>query len=220
LVEPQAAAGRSAQREYERRKLKRETDVRARHRRLGGLILALSDEPQSTTAWAKGAEGERRLGAGFDALATAGVVTIHDRRIPGSRANIDHIAVAPSGVCVIDAKRYRGQVTKRDVGGWFSTDYRLYVGRRDCTKLVGAMTRQLDAVQRALGDAHADVPVRPVLCFVDSDWQWFAKPFELDGGLVAWPKVVREQLMQAGPLTAQGVLNIAALLERNLPPAL
>ncbi len=35
---------------------------------------------------------------------------LHDRRIPGSRANIDHIAIATSGVWVIDAKRYKGKV--------------------------------------------------------------------------------------------------------------
>ena len=35
---------------------------------------------------------------------------LHDRRIPGTRANIDHIAVASSAVWVIDAKRYNGKL--------------------------------------------------------------------------------------------------------------
>jgi len=38
---------------------------------------------------------------------------LHDRRIPGSRANIDHIVVAPSGVWIIDAKRYSDQLVQR-----------------------------------------------------------------------------------------------------------
>ena len=42
--------GESAQREFQRRKDTRESRVREKHPRLGGLILALSDEPQSTTA--------------------------------------------------------------------------------------------------------------------------------------------------------------------------
>jgi hypothetical protein len=214
-----STAGGSAQREYERRKAKREDAIRSRHPRLGGLILALSDDPQSTTAWAKGAEGERRLGAGLDTLAEAGVVALHDRLIPGTRANIDHLAVAPSGVWVIDAKRYSGQVSKRDVGGWFSTDLRLYVGRRDCTKLVAAMGKQVAAVRAALGGDWADVPVRPVLCFIDAEWGWFARPFELDGVVVAWPKATRQLLVRPGPYTPDGIDLIAAHLENRLAAA-
>lgn len=216
---PVSAAGGSAQREYERRKTKREDSIRWRHRHLGGLILALTDDPQSTTAWAKGAEGERRLGAGLDTLAAAGVVALHDRLIPGTRANIDHLTVTPTGVWVIDAKRYQGQVAKRDVGGWFSTDVHLYVGRRDCTKLATAMAKQVAAVRAALGDGWADVPIRPVLCFVDAEWGWFAKPFELNSVLVAWPKAVRELLAKPGPNTAERISLIAEQLESRLRPA-
>lgn len=215
----QSVAGASASREYERRKSKRETNIRARHPRIGGLMLALSEEPQSITAWAKGAEGERRLGAGLDKLASAGVVAIHDRQIPGTRANIDHLAIAPSGVWVIDAKRYAGQVAKRDRGGWFSTDVRLYVGTRDCTKLVTAMAMQVDAVRAALGTDWADVPVRPALCFIDADWAWFAKPFELASVVVAWPKAIYEQLARPGPYTAEGIETLAKVLEGKLKPA-
>jgi len=68
---------------------------------------------------------------------------LHDRRIPGARANVDHIVVAPWGVFVIDAKNYKGRVEKRDRGGFFSTDYRLYVGGRDKTALVAGMAKSL-----------------------------------------------------------------------------
>jgi hypothetical protein len=214
-----SAAGASAVREYERRKSKRETETRARHPRIGGLILALSEEPQSTKAWAIGADGERRLGAGLDKLASGGVVAIHDRRIAGTRANIDHIAVGPTGVWVIDAKRYSGQVAKRDRGGWFSTDFRLYVGTRDCTKLVAAMGKQVAAVRVALGPEWADVPIRPALCFIDADWAWFARPFEVAGVLVAWPKAIYEQLVRPGPYTPEGITTLATVLEENLKPA-
>ena len=87
---------------------------------------------------------------------------------------------------VVDAKRYAGQVAKRDVGGWLRRDVRLFVGRRDCMKLVQAMPKQIGAVRDALGGEWAEVPVLAMLCFVDADWQWFAKPFELDGVLVTW----------------------------------
>lgn len=43
--------GASARREFERRERSRERRIREKHPRLGGLIHAISDEPQSTKAW-------------------------------------------------------------------------------------------------------------------------------------------------------------------------
>jgi hypothetical protein len=214
-----AVAGGSAQREFERRKAKRHDAIRSRHPRIGALLLAVTEEPSTTTNWAKGAEGERKLGAGLDNLAERGVLMLHDRRRPGTTANIDHLAVAPTGVWVIDAKRYTGQVAKKDVGGWFSSDVRLFIGRRDCTKLVTGMAKQVDAVRTALGAEWADVPVRPVLCFVETDWRWFASPFELDGVLVTWPKALRELLVRSGPYVAKTVERINGRLDERLRPA-
>jgi hypothetical protein len=128
-------AGASARREFERRKAKREERVRAKHTKLGGLILAISDEPQSTAAWDVGALGEERLGKGLDQLASDRLRLLHDRRIPKSKANIDHLAVTASGVYVIDAKKYRGRPHLRIDGGLFRPRVeRLLVGSRDCSK--------------------------------------------------------------------------------------
>ena len=101
--------GASARREFERRHARREDRVRSEHRRLGGLILALSDNPQSTKAWDTGALGEERLGARLNELVGDSLRVLHDRKVPGSSANIDHLAVTPHGVFVIDAKRYQGR---------------------------------------------------------------------------------------------------------------
>jgi hypothetical protein len=148
-------AGASARRRYERLHDQREQHVKGKlGRRLGGVYLALSEEPQSTTAWAQGARGERLLGEHLENLHDdTTVIVLHDRRIPGSRANVDHIAVARSGgVWAIDAKNYTGKVQRIDKGGWFSTDERLYVGRRDCSKLVAGMAKQVDAIKNAIGE--------------------------------------------------------------------
>jgi hypothetical protein len=48
-------AGASARQEYERRVAKREQRIREAHPRIGGFLLAVTDEPQSTTAWQRGA---------------------------------------------------------------------------------------------------------------------------------------------------------------------
>jgi Nuclease-related domain len=51
----------------------------------------------------------------------AEIHALHDRRVSGSRANIDLFVIGPAGVFVIDAKRYEGQICIRDVDGEFGS---------------------------------------------------------------------------------------------------
>lgn len=210
-------AGGSAQARSERLRDRREDRIRSRHPRLGGLILALSDEPQSTRAWAQGAEGERQVGARLDSI--PGAVVLHDRRIPGSRANIDHLAVATSGVWVVDAKHYRGRVEHRDVGGWFRTNERLFVGARNCMNLVRAMAAQVEAVRAALGEPNSSVPIRAALCFTGAEWGLFSRPFDIDGVAVMWPKALAGAISRAGPLKPEQIPILADTLAVRLKPA-
>ena len=182
----------------------------------GRLALAVTHDPQSTTAWAQGAAGERFVGAHLDALRRTGICVLHDRRIPSSRANIDHIVVAPSGVWVVDTKNYAGALEVRDVGGWFRTDLRLYVANRDRTKLVTAMNRQIDAVVAALGGDGTQV--RAVLCFSRTDWRPFAKPIAI-GDVIVTRVQQLAKLVQRAPDRGLAVVETAALLASRLPPA-
>lgn len=116
--------GGSARREFERRQRARQDRVRANHPKLGRLILALRDDPQSTRAWDAGAAGEERLGCRLSDLAAEDLRVLHDRRIPGSRANIDHLAVTPTGVWVIDAKKYQGRPQPRSRAAFFANERR------------------------------------------------------------------------------------------------
>ena len=184
-------AGASARREFERRKAKREERIRTKHPKLGGLMLAVSDEQQSTTAWDIGALGEERLGKGLDRLASDTLRLLHDRRIPRSKANIDHLAVTASGVYVIDAKKYRGRPHLKIEGGLFRPRVeRLLVGSRDCTKLVDGVLKQVDVVRGLLDD---DVPVHGVLCFVEADWPLIGGTFTTRGVQALWPKKLYPQ---------------------------
>lgn len=215
-IEP-GAAGASARKEYERRRGRRAEKIEARWRRLAGVVKFMSDDPQSTKAWAKGSEGEQRLA--HNLLRTVGdrAVLLHDRRVPGTRANIDHIVVAASGVWVIDAKNYEGLVEQRDVGGWFSIDERLFVANRDRTKLVDGLGRQVDAVRAAL--SGAEVPVIPVLCFVGADWKVFRKSFEVRSVRVTSGGNLSKMIAASGPLSSDAVARIGGLLASRLPPA-
>ena len=215
------AAGASAQREFARRNAAREERIRQAHPHLGGLILALTNDPQSTRAWATGAEGERELGDRLSELTSRGIVALHDRRIPGTRANIDHIVVAPGGVFVVDAKKYAGKVEKRDVGGFFKRDERLFVGRRDCSRLLEGIQKQLAVVRSVLQRSTelSDLPVSGALCFVGAEWSLFARPMQLDGVTVTWPKALVETFEKQQLLSAERIKTVARLLAEGLPPA-
>jgi hypothetical protein len=75
------------------------------------------------------------------------VLALHDRRIPGSRANIDHVVVAPSGVWVIDAKLYQGKVERRTSGPIWRRELSVFVGGRDRTKVIHGRVRPLPGLE-------------------------------------------------------------------------
>jgi hypothetical protein len=214
-------AGASARREYERRKEKRATGIRDKHPHLGNLILAMSDDPQSTQAWAIGARGEEALGQRLDTLSERGVHVLHDRRIPRTKANIDHIAVTAAGVFVIDAKKYQGPPSLRIEGGLFSPrTEKLMVGSRDRTKQVVGVQKQVSLVRSALRDAGwEEIPVHGMLCFVGADWPLIGGAFVIDGVRVVWPKKAVEILLKPGPLTDQTTRLVHGLLAASFPPA-
>ena len=209
-------AGRSAQAEFERRHSKREQGLDARWGRLSGIAKFLSDDPQSTKAWARGAEGERRLAAQLARALGDRAVFLHDRKV--GRANIDHLIVASSGVWVVDAKNYTGRVEYRNVGGWLGpADHRIYVGGRDKTKLATALGWQVTAVRSTLGDLNA--PIHPALCFTSSDWGWFAKPFRHEGVLVTWTSKLADMIAATGDLGPEQIEQVASRLAHALKPA-
>jgi hypothetical protein len=144
--------------------------------------------------------------------ARRGVVFLHDRQMPGSGGNIDHVAIGPPGVTVIDAKRYRGRIAVER-----RTEH-LVVAGRDCTGLIDGVVAQADAVRSTLADGpHSNVPVRAVLCFVDGDWPWSGL-FEVRGVPVLGPRAAAK-LCAAGALPAAAVTEIADALRARLAPA-
>jgi len=214
-------AGASAQRRYEQLSGQREKRIRENHPRIGGILLALSDEPQRITAWQKGARGETILGARLDTLTEHGVPVLHDRRIPGSKANIDHIAVGPRGVFVIDAKNYKGAPRLRVSGGLFEKRReRLMVGTRDRTSLVGKVHRQVSLVENALEAAgFRDIPVFGMLCFVEATWPAIGGDFRIDEVEVLRPRKVAKRVTAPGPYDVEQATSVARALELHFPRA-
>ncbi|MGH9106124.1 MAG: nuclease-related domain-containing protein [Acidimicrobiales bacterium] len=226
---------RLSERHYERAEAEVARDAAWRdqakrgHPVLGRLASAVTPkptigpEPQSVTAWQTGSHGEVRVGGALERWATTvGAVVLHDRKIPGSRANIDHLVVAQSGVWSVDAKEHAVPVTKVDVGEWLRTDLRLKVAGRDRTKLLDGLEWQMGRLSEMLerlapGPA---VPVCGALCFVGSEWPRFRpKPLVFGAMAVVWPSGLPEVLSTLRPPTAIPLAETATLLARAFPPA-
>lgn len=212
--------GISARKEYERRTVKHEQQIEAKWGtgRIGRFAKRVAEEPQTTTAHAKGADGEERLGRQLAGQLSDASVVLHDRQVPGTKGNIDHIVVAASGIWIVDAKNYAGKVEQRDHGGWRRADLRLFVNNRDQTKLVEKLEWQLDAVRAVvdrIGFGH--VPIRPVLCFTDAEWGLFSKPIRMNGALIAWAKALVAEIRTPGPLDPPTIDLLARELSSKLP---
>lgn len=180
-------AGESAKQEYLKKSKTTEDKRIARlGPRLGMLANLYFGDSQDTKAWEKGAVGEIRMGKILDVMsAKHGFGVLHDRKIPGSVANIDHIMITNRGVFVIDAKNYKGQVRIDEQGGiLFPLIRTLYVGNRSQTKLVEGVKKQVNIVSTSLSRSGLDIPTFGVLAFYAAEWPLFFKPTEIDGILI------------------------------------
>jgi Nuclease-related domain len=208
--------GASAEREYVRRRRNREARTRARHPHLGGLLLALGGTPQHERAFRRGGAGERTVARSLERRTAKGpAVILHDRRMPGGRGNIDHLAIAPRGVYVIDAKAIKGKVR---VWRPVLRSPKLLVNGRARNNLVAGLDRQVAAVHAALDAAgHGDVAITSVFCFTEAELPLFG--MQIDGRLLAHPRALARKLRRKGPLTAEAIDLLAQTLASAFPPA-
>ncbi len=171
--------------------------------------------------WRTGAEGEQNLAA-LLAKRCPQVALLHDRAVPRSRANIDHIAVAPSGVYVIDCKRYKGKI---EVATPLFGKPKLKINGRDRTKLIDGLDKQVAHVKAALADLSDDVPVHGCLCFVAPEGFLadvglpVLRTLKINGYPLYYAKRLAKRLNQEGPITADRARRLQAELDRRLPQA-
>jgi hypothetical protein len=209
-------AGASARREHARRKASRERAVRAKHPRIGGVLLALQDEPSHERAWATGAAGEERVAKLLAKYLDARIALLHDRRIPGTRANIDHIAVAASGVWVIDAKCYKGQkvTVERPLFG----KPKLLIGRRDKTRLIDGVQRQVEAASLVVSRIAPGTPVRGALCFSDAELPLIGR-LRINDFELLYPRQLAKRINRPGPVCEADSAALAVGLASHFTPA-
>lgn len=179
---------------------------------VGSILLAPS---RREAAWRKGWEGEKIVGDALDALGRDGRChALHDRTIPGSRANIDHLIVTPAGVFTVDAKRYAGRLQVRGRGR------EIWVNGRNRSKIIEQAYRQVRAVETVLAHAGlSDVPVRPVLCFVGTRLPGRARTRRADGVALLSPRELRVLLPREEVHDGVRRAAIVAALDAGLVPA-
>jgi Nuclease-related domain len=210
-------AGASLDREYERRKNNRERRTREAHPHIGGLLLATRGAPQHELAFHQGAVAERAVADSLKKrTASSPVFTLHNRQMPGRRGDIDHIAIAPTGVYVIDTKDWKGKVQIQTP--WFGAP-KLLIRGRDCTKLIDGLDRQVAAVRSALDrGGYEKVTIWGALCFTKADLP-FLRTQKLRGHLLLHRKALAERLNADGPLQPPLLEQLASHLAAVLPPA-
>jgi hypothetical protein len=103
-------------------------------------------------AWRRGAVGERRTARLLGPLERHGWAVLHDLAVPRSRANLDHLAIGPGGVFVIDSKQYRGRLQ-------FDRSGRLWHGRYPLAPALRAVSFEADQAAQVLTDADVVVPI-------------------------------------------------------------
>ncbi len=214
-------AGASAVAEGERRKEKRVADVRRRHGDHAAVVAEEMAGRDTAATWGKGSEGERRLAAFVAREVGDAVIPLHDRLIPGTRGNIDHIFIASTGVWVVDAKAYAGKAEKREVGPVWRRENQVYIAGRNRSDRAKGVEKQVAAVIAAL---RADptlkgIDVHAVLCFVESEWGLLDFPFQIGNVWVLYPGALRKRLKKTGAVSREVMERIARRLDLSLPSA-
>jgi hypothetical protein len=142
---------------------------------LGGLAAVMAGwglrfrPSPDAVAWRRGAAGERRTARLLSQLERHGWVVLHDLAVPGSRANLDHLAIGPGGVFVIDSKQYRGRLQLDGSG-------QLWHGCYPLAPTLHAVSFEADQAAQVLPDPG--VAVVPIVA--------------VHGAQVPWGKVVVE----------------------------
>lgn len=169
---------------------------------------------------AKGAgDSDVMVGALLDAAAARGVLTLHDRRIPGCRGRLEHIAVGPSGIYVIDVKHFKNaSIEVRPAGDAQSGTDDLVVGKRVMTAAVVATRRRVAELRSLLATADlTDVPVVGALCFVDGLLPLSVGDLEVGGVHVMRPSGLTALVATPGSLDGDHRRLLQQFLAQQLP---
>jgi Nuclease-related domain len=215
-------AWHSAQREHQRRHTARRERAKARYGPVGTLLASVTADPATIQAWQQGAAGEIATAHELARrLRRSDVIVIHDRRIPGrGRANIDHVAIGPGGVTVIDTKSSRGEVHITTAGVLHRRE-QLLVNGHDRTRELDTLQRQIAAVTRVLDrQGLAGVSVLGALCYPYMRRRLLHYSRARDGLItVDDRRHIAKVANRPGPISPSEIEQLAGALIRSFPAA-
>lgn len=145
---------------------------------------------------------------------------LHQRRLPGTGTVIDHLFVGASGVFVIGAAYFPDAdvVVERSGGRLSPSNESLLVGGRRRNDLVDAVREQCARVADGLAAArHGDVPVSPVLCFVEGNLPRRARHRRLGDVRLVGQSSLADHVAADGVLSGDRRFAIAMALVALLP---
>jgi hypothetical protein len=170
---------------------------------VAGWALRFRPSPDAL-AWRRGAVGERRTARLLDPLERHGWAILHDLAVPGSRANLDHLAIGPGGVFVIDSKQYFGRL-QLDASG------RLWHGRYPLAPTLRTVSFEADQAAQVLPDPG--VAVVPVVAVHGAQIPW--GKVVVDGVPVVavrrLPRMLRQLPTVLGPERVTGLADQARI---------
>ena len=175
---------------------------------VGGSSALRVYERQKDPNWRKGATGEYLMDQFLHRTLSDGEVILTDRRVPGTDANIDNVVVAPSGVWIIDSKKWNGKIEYK-ASTLTGIDMHLFVGGEDRTLRSRRSTRLVIPVAQLVDDRS--VPINPALVFIEGDWKLsvtarhlLKKPYKHEGVWISPPRLLAKLIKEPGPLDDGG----------------
>lgn len=156
MSERAAGAGAAQQVEVLERRLA------AKQLALAGIQQEIHGIEQNLQRWRAGLAGERRVADVLSGLADAGWVVLHDLHWPGRpKANLDHVAIGPGGVVVVDTKNWSATAAVGADGVLRAGTFRKEGASADVARMVSDVAALLEPQHRAA--------VRGALCFTGQD---------------------------------------------------
>lgn len=178
------------------------------------LARAAWGRRQTTEAYRVGADGERGAADALKPLADVGWIVLHDRRVPNGKENVDHIAVGPAGIAVVETKNWSGKVV--------ASAETLRRNGRDAQAALDQVLRQVAAV-RETGVAGDDEQIRPIIYVHRAQIERRGsrrRPARPRGVRICGPRELLAAVSD-GPalLSPERVSEIAIALSKAMPPA-
>jgi hypothetical protein len=157
----------------------------------------------------------------LDAAEAKGVVSLHNRRVPGRRGRMEHLAVGAGGIYVVDVLHFKNaSIEVRPADGPDAGTDDLVVGGRVLTPAARAVAQRVEVLRMILLSAGlADVPVTGALCFVDGLLPLTVSDLQVEGMHVLRPSGLTALVAASGSISLRDCETLREFLAERLPAA-